>query len=101
MFLHRRAELGAYTPHEFCIEMSAKHALVDPTGKPVEPIPADTFSTFIHEYIHYLQNVSTMSGFTGYHATQQLLALFSATIDRTGRSGGSARLSPKQKERLK
>jgi hypothetical protein len=100
MFFYRRAELGAYTPHELCIEMSPDHALVDATKKRIDPIPAATLSTFAHEYFHYLQNVSTVSGFAGYHATQQLLALFSATIDKSGRSLGSVRLAADKKRRL-
>jgi hypothetical protein len=100
MFLHRHAELGAYTPHEFCIEMSADHPLVDETGTRVDPIPAETLSTFVHEYFHYLQNVSTVSGFAGYHATQQLLALFSATVDKSGRSAGSACFDSTQNDKL-
>src|SRR5438309_1293150 len=95
-FADRLAELGSYTPHEFCIEMSAEHPLVDAKQSRIHPIPAETLSTFVHEYIHYLQNVSTVSGFAGYHATQQLLALFSATVDKTGRSAGSGRLDQEQ-----
>jgi len=101
MFLRRHVELGAYMPHELCIEMSADRALVDASGNRVEPTPVETLSTFVHEYFHYLQNISTVSGFAAYHATQQLLAIFSHTVGATGESGGSGRLSAELVRRLR
>ncbi|MFO0757035.1 MAG: hypothetical protein U0359_11125 [Byssovorax sp.] len=80
--------------------MSADHALVDQSKQRIDPLSAETLSTFFHEYFHYLQNISTVSGFAGYHATQQLLALFSRTIDKSGLSQGSARLDATGKQRL-
>jgi hypothetical protein len=98
MFLRRNAPadedlLGSYFSHEFCIELTANTPLVDAHGHRINPLPAETLSTFGHEYYHYLQNISTVSGFAGYHATQQLLAIFSHTIDRSGSSSGSSQLS--------
>lgn len=100
MFRRRHIELGSYSPHELCIEMSAEHALVDVNGNRVDP-PAETLSTFVHEYFHYLQNVSTVSGFAGYHAMQQLLALFSHTVDGSGKSAGSSTLGGENIRRLR
>jgi hypothetical protein len=101
MFRRRHSELGAYAAHEFCIEMSAQHALIDAHRRRIDPLNADTWSTFTHEYFHYLQNVSTVTGFAGYHAHQQLLAHFSATIERNGESAGSAKLAPGEQTRLR
>ena len=105
MFLRRNAPtdedvLGSYFSHEFCIELAHDKRLVDAAGRPIDPLPAETLAVFGHEYFHYLQNISTVSGFAGYHATQQLLAIFSKTIDRSGRSRGSVALEDDDQRRV-
>ena len=52
-------------------------------------------SIFVHEYWHYLHNITTVSGFKSFAFTQHLLYLFSETIqnNRNGTSNGNADLS--------
>jgi len=43
---------------------------------------------FVHEY--YLQNISTLHGLKSFEITQQLVPLFTATMNADGTSEGSA-----------
>jgi hypothetical protein len=55
---------------------------------------------FVHEYIHYLQNLTTVHGVKSFLATQQLLALFSRTMLSDGTSLGSPALTDEQRREV-
>jgi hypothetical protein len=78
---------GSYHPDRYFIEMN-----VD---------PANNTGTYIHEYWHYLQNISTLHGIKSFLVTQQLLARFSCTMRRDGTSAGDVSFSQGELESLK
>jgi hypothetical protein len=81
--------VGLYTPDRyFMVIMKA--------GADGGPDPL----VFVHEYWHYLQNISTLHGLKSFEVTQQLVPLFSATMNADGTSRGSDGLSDAQKERI-
>lgn len=81
--------VGLYTPDRYF--MVIMKAALD--GGP-DPL------VFVHEYWHYLQNISTLHGLKSFEITQQLVPLFSATMNADGTSRGSDGLSDAQRERL-
>lgn len=81
--------VGLYAPNRYFMVI-AKAA---PEGGP-DPL------VFVHEYWHYLQNISTLHGLKSFEITQQLVPLFSATMQKDGTSRGSEHLSKEQKTRI-
>ena len=78
---------GSYHPDRYFIEMN-----VDPTKN---------VATYIHEYWHYLQNISTLHGIKSFLVTQQLLARFTRTMKRDGTSEGDDSFSRDELDSLK
>ena len=70
---------GSYHSNRYFIEMN-----VDPKRHT---------ATYIHEYWHYLQNISTLHGIKSFLVTQQLLAQFSHTMQLDGTSAGDVKFS--------
>lgn len=54
-----------------------------------EPTPL-RFGVFLHEYLHYLHNFSTVAGIYGFAAFLRLLKVFANTVGVTGRSYGDS-----------
>src|ERR1019366_2446807 len=87
----RRSEtLGSYAPNQFLITLGSRYRLVDGTGAPIAKPSWETLVVFGHEYIHYLDNVSTVAGAMSFLLSQQLLAALSSTMAPDGTSRGSA-----------
>ena len=81
--------LGVYTPDRYFI-------VIMKAGADGGPDPL----VFVHEYWHYLQNISTLHGLKSFEVTQQLVPVFSATLNADGTSRGSDGLSDDQKRHL-
>lgn len=58
-------------------------------------------ATFVHEYLHYLHNLSTYAGVLSFISELRTLRLFIQTVEKNGRSLGSAVLSPNEQDELK
>jgi hypothetical protein len=91
--------LASYFPNRSCIRLSPTASVVDKNGKRRDDVPLDQYSIFIHEYVHYFHNFSTVAGAMGYILYCNLLALFSAVLDSSGHSRGQSMMEPLDKER--
>lgn len=89
-----RSARGSYTPNHFLLllDKDTPFFATDATG--AFHIDMDYFHIHVHEYWHYWQNVSTVSGFKSFAFAQHLLPSFSRTLLRNanGTSEGSASL---------
>lgn len=72
--------LGCYYSNAFCITIGEDTKLFDRTNPRPEIKSLDDLSIFIHEYWHYLTNISTIQGFKDFRLWQALLVPFSKTL---------------------
>jgi hypothetical protein len=98
MTLHQA--LASYLPESMLITLSPAVSLLDSSGNLVGFRNPLSFSYFFHEYVHYLHNISTVSGIGAFINTIELWRIFRMTIDDTGLSKGSAALSQPQQDHL-
>lgn len=92
--------IAGYLPEKLIIRLGTEIRIVDPIGSPIPfPTPA-AFAVFMHEYMHYLHNISTVCGLSGFMNTLELLRLFRRTIDPMGFSVGSSQLDGATQEHL-
>lgn len=94
---HLQAAAGTYAPNHFLLTLDAATPFI--TGPDDNPTAdARVFHIFFHEYWHYLQNVTTVSGFKSFAFTQHLLPPFSKTLLRNadGTSEGAVALTPQE-----
>jgi len=76
--------LGSYSSNAF-------RGSLDWRVAPKPGQPSQHFGVLVHEYWHYLHNISTLVGLRSFQADQALLNLFSRTLNRSsGESEGSA-----------
>lgn len=92
--------LASYLPESMLITLSPAVSLIDGNGKLVGFRNPLSFSYFFHEYVHYLHNISTVSGIGAFINTIELWRTFRITIDDIGLSKGSAALSQSQQDHL-
>jgi hypothetical protein len=85
-----------YRPNGFMITLPSGIAIVDSAGLKFRPLDADDFSIVFHEYIHYLQNIATPSGFHSFRSAFDIWRLFRETVGEDGTSTGSAGLPPQK-----
>ncbi|GEM_PF-2853042 len=99
---HLQTAAGAYMPNHFLLTLDADTPFI--TGPDDNPV-ADPrlFHIFFHEYWHYLQNVTTVSGFKSFAFTQHLLPPFSKTLLRNadGTSVGAGALTPQERTNIR
>src|ERR1700688_3262498 len=91
---------ASYTPNGFTITLPAEIAVVDPTGLRFRPLNEDDFSIVFHEYVHYLQNIATPSGYQSFRCAFEAWRVFREAILEDGTSSGSTTLSPQKQEWL-
>jgi len=89
--------IASYHLHKLLIDLRPEVEIVGPDDNPVERVSKQAAAIFAHEYIHYLHNFSTVAGYATFEIVQQLLALFSLTLDERGASGGSKALGSDQR----
>ena len=58
----RRAAEGAYYPDAFSIRIQSDSPLINPVTLAMRTDDTGDFSTFVHEYWHCLQNLTTVEG---------------------------------------
>lgn len=85
------------------LEMSCTEASIQGVYRPdrfVMTVPdvLEKPLTFVHEYFHYLHNITTVHGVRSFEATQQLLAMFSRTMSLRGVSEGDRLLTPRERD---
>ncbi len=92
---------AGYKPQEFIIRLGPDIELIDSEKSAlVAPTPT-ALAVFMHEYIHYIHNVSTVIGLSGLINTLELWHLFRQTFDENGFSHGSTRLDSNSQDHLK
>lgn len=91
----RQAAEGAYYPDAFSIRIESDPPLINPATLAMRTDDAEDFSTFVHEYWHYLQNLTTVAGFSSFESFHDLAARFHETLvqNADGTSVGSAALA--------
>lgn len=90
---YRSAE-GAYYPNAFSIRIESDPPLIDPATLAMRTDDVEDFATFVHEYWHYLQNLTTVAGFGSFELFHDLASRFHHTLVQhaDGTSVGSAAL---------
>jgi hypothetical protein len=78
------ATLGLYETHRFCLRLGPSTSLVDADGNPKRQLEKEVLVLLMHEYTHYLHNLSTPTGFTAYQLFQQMLGSFSHALKDDG-----------------
>ena len=78
------ATLGLYETHRFCLRLAPEVTLLADDGAPKSELNADVLVVLLHEYTHFLHNLSTASGFAAYQCFQQLLGVFSNALNDDG-----------------
>ena len=89
----RQAAEGAYYPDAFSIRIESDPPLINPATLAMRMDDAEDFSTFVHEYWHYLQNLTTVAGFSSFELYHDLAARFHATWSKTATVRRLARLA--------
>jgi hypothetical protein len=93
--------IAGYLPQAMIIRMSAALPVYDPEGKVLQfPTPA-AFGFFFHEYVHFIHNISTVSGIAAFFNTVELWRRFRATIGNNGASVGSSTLPADKVQQLR
>ena len=100
---HASAASGAYSLNAFSVRIESDPPLIDPETLALAAERHEDFSTLVHEYWHYLQNLSTVAGFASFELIQNVLAVFSETLAPAGngRSAGSDALDAPRREALR
>lgn len=75
---------GSYSSNAFSIRLPADISIIDPTTLELIQNDPDALSVLIHEYWHYLQNLTTIAGFVSFLLQQDFARAFSETLTVTG-----------------
>lgn len=91
--------VAGYLPESMLIRLSPNARLFEYDDATYQP-SALVLGYFFHEYIHYLHNISTLSGIVAFINTIDLWRSFRETFDIEGFSRGSEGLSTSSRQRL-
>ena len=86
---HLAAAAGTYLPNQAIIKLNRDASLLSDSGAE----PAVKYAVFIHEYLHYLHNYSTIAGVYDFLGFLSSLHLFVSTVGVGGQSHGSDALA--------
>jgi len=91
---------GTYNPNHFLITLDHESRFIN-LNLPSK-VDNQHLHVFLHEYWHYLQNISTLSGYKAFDFTQHILPIFSKTLMtmKNGISAGSSLLNADDKKSL-
>ena len=71
----RRSDVvGSYSPNAFSIRLPPRPPIIDPQTLQLVQNDPDALSVLIHEYWHYLQNLTTVAGFVSLVLQQDFAA---------------------------
>src|SRR5690242_20263499 len=90
--------LGEYAPDRFMISLGPNAAFVDRSTLAPLPLDATCVSVLFHEYLHYLQNITTPAGYHSFRRALEVWRLFRETVGPGGTSAGSASLTSERAE---
>ncbi len=76
----RQTAEGAYYPDAFSIRIESDPPLINPATLVMQTDNVEDFSTFVHEYWHFLQNLTTVAGFSSFELFHDLAARFHETL---------------------
>lgn len=93
------SSLGRFYQHQFCIELSSNVYIFRKDGELRGKVSRDSLAVFTHEYYHYVQNLSTISGWITFEQYQKAIAIFSSTLD-TDAQCHPERLTPESEATL-
>jgi hypothetical protein len=79
---------GKYLSDVFLIEFPKHVKIFDKSGNSQGPKKQEDYATFIHEYWHFLMNVSTVVRFRDFSIWHQLIPIFTKTL--TSNADGTA-----------
>ena len=82
---NRAMQCAVYETHRFCIRLPPYAAFVDDDAVINETLTDATLAVFVHEYVHFVHNVSTVVGWTAYELLLDILALFTRSLDEHAR----------------
>jgi len=97
----RSAEYGSYATNQAFITISDWVQLFRSDGHFQDDANYNHLAVFVHEYLHYLHNFSTVSGFVDFLTWVRLARLFTHTVGLDGKSRGSDVLSEAQRRELR
>ncbi len=87
--------LGSYAPNRFLITVDSSHKIATAGGMPLR-MSRKELSVFFHEYMHYLQNISTVIGLHEFICSYDMWRLFRETFDKAQGCRGTKAL-PRQR----
>ena len=93
--------IASYLPQRLIIKLSPNIQIVDRSGRPIAFPTAKSLGFFVHEYLHYLHNISTACGIAGFMNTLELWRLFRLSVAPGGFSFGSPRLDNRDQVHLR
>lgn len=85
--------LGTYAPERFLITLPPEFGIVDLADMALNRMDEDGLSVLFHEYVHYLQNISTPAGFHAFYRALELWRFFRETVGPGCTSAGSSNLA--------
>jgi len=86
MFLSRRhverwsEAAGSYSPNAFSIQLPSSTSVIDPVSLQLIQNNPENLSVLVHEYWHYIQNLTTVAGLISLVLQQHFVAAFSETL---------------------
>ncbi len=93
--------VASYLPESMLIKLNPELAPLWSIDKPEGFDQAVSSGIFFHEYLHYLHNISTLSGIVVFINTIELWRMFRHTFDKGGFSVGSALMDAEWQEKLR
>jgi hypothetical protein len=93
---YKMQDSAIYDNNNFLITINASELVIASENAKIEELSDGQLAVFMHEYWHYIQNISTVAGFKEMVFYQKVLALFSKTLELT--EEGHVRSSKKLSE---
>jgi hypothetical protein len=93
--------LAGYLPQAMIIRMSAALPVYDHSGNVLHFPTPTAFGFFFHEYVHFLHNISTISGIAAFVNTVELWRCFRSTVRSDGAGIGSGTLPTDRAQHLR
>ncbi len=80
-------EIGEYIPNQLFIALAEDYSIFTDEFDGIEDsLEPENLANFVHEYVHFIHNFSTLAGCKSFILHQKLLALFSIPITSEGDS---------------
>ncbi|WOB11330.1 hypothetical protein [Piscinibacter gummiphilus] len=90
----RGVALGSYARNHSLIRLGRDASFWHPENEPT----LHRFAVFVHEYLHFIHNYSTVVGLYDFFVQLRLVRLYCSTVDSEGKSHGERVLSSGEQE---